>query len=108
MTNSSLLISTISYNKKEDLRILSSCLSKWFANPKTLHFVQPAIRYPFKIEKWINLSYLNESTTFVLKSNNWIIGHLSMIINKRKKTKNLNKNRKAMINLEILINDFCL
>ena len=82
MSNSEISISTVSYNKKEDLRILNACLSSWFSDPKTLHFVHPEMTYPFKIKHWINLSYLNKSTTFILKYNNWIIGHLSIKINK--------------------------
>ena len=82
MSNSEISISTISYNKKEDLRILNACLSSWFSDPKILHFVHPGMTYPFKIGRWINLSYLNKSTTFILKYNNWIIGHLSIRINK--------------------------
>ena len=74
MSNSEISISTVSYNKKKDLRILNACLSSWFSDPKTLHFVHPEMTYPFKIKHWINLSYLNKSTTFILKYNNWIIG----------------------------------
>ena len=86
MSNSEISISTVSYNKKEDLRILNACLSDWFSDPKTLHFVHPEMTYPFNIKHWINLSYLNKSTTFILKYNNWIIGHLSIRINKESKS----------------------
>ena len=83
MSNAKISISSISYNKKEDLRILNSCLSSWFSDPKILQFVHPEMRYPFKIERWISLSYLNKSTTLILKYNNWIIGHLSIRIRKK-------------------------
>ena len=89
MSNSEISISTVSYNKKEDLRILNACLSSWFSDPKTLHFVHPEMTYPFKIKHWINLSYLNKSTTFILKYNNWIIGHLSIRINKESESAHL-------------------
>ena len=89
MSNSEISISTVSYNKKEDLRILNACLSSWFSDPKTLHFVHPEMTYPFKIKHWINLSYLNKSTTFILKYNNWIIGHLSIRINKESRSAHL-------------------
>ena len=81
MIDSRLSISSISYEKKSDIRILTSCLSKWFLNPKILHFVSPSMRYPFKMQQWINQSYLNQSTTLVLKLDNWIIGHLSIRMN---------------------------
>ena len=81
MSDSTLSISSMSYEKKDDVRVLTSCLSKWFSNPKILHFVSPSMRYPFKIQQWINRSYLNQSNTLVLKLDNWIIGHLSIRIN---------------------------
>tara|TARA_Y100000591_G_scaffold20750_1_gene15297 strand:+ start:589 stop:1077 length:489 start_codon:yes stop_codon:yes gene_type:complete len=86
MTDSRLSISSISYKKKDDIRILNSCLSNWFSNPKILHFVSPSMRYPFKIQQWINQSYSNQSNTLVLKLDNWIIGHISIRINNQKKS----------------------
>ena len=86
MTNSGLSISSMSYEKKDDIRILTSCLSKWFSNPKILHFVSPSMRYPFKIQQWVNRSYLNQSNTLVLKLDNWIIGHLSFRMNDQTKS----------------------
>ena len=84
MTDSRLSISSMSYEKKDDVRILTSCLSEWFSNPKILHFVSSSMRYPFKIQQWINQSYLNQSNTLVLKLDNWIIGHISIRMNDQK------------------------
>ena len=84
MTYSRLSISSMSYKKKDDIRILTSCLSNWFSNPKILHFVSPSMRYPFKIQQWINQSYSNQSNTLVLKLDNWIIGHISIRMNNQK------------------------
>ena len=78
MTDSRLSISSMSYEKKNDIRVLNSCLSKWFSNPKILNLVSPSMRYPFKIQQWINQSYSNKSSTIVLKLDNWIIGHISI------------------------------
>tara|TARA_B100001540_G_scaffold307040_1_gene319843 strand:+ start:83 stop:565 length:483 start_codon:yes stop_codon:yes gene_type:complete len=86
MTESRLSITSMSYENKEDIRILASCLSGWFSNPKILHFTASSIRYPFKIQQWINQSYLNQSNTLVLKLDNWIIGHLSIRFNYHKKS----------------------
>ena len=86
MTDSRLSISSMSYEKKDDIRILTSCLSNWFSNPKILHFVSPSMRYPFKIQQWINQSYSNQSNTLVLKLDNWIIGHISFKTNDQTKS----------------------
>ena len=86
MSDSTLSISSMSYEKKDDVRILTSCLSKWFSNPKILNFVSPSMSYPFKIKQWINQSYSNQNKTLVLKLDNWIIGHLSIQINDQTKS----------------------
>ena len=86
MTNSRFSISSISYEKKDDIRILNSCLSEWFSNPKILNFVSPSMRYPFKIQQWINKSYSKQSNTLVLKLDNWIIGHISIRLNDKTKS----------------------
>tara|TARA_Y100000741_G_scaffold327717_1_gene280493 strand:+ start:28 stop:519 length:492 start_codon:yes stop_codon:yes gene_type:complete len=86
MTDSRLSISSMSYEKKNDIRILAPCLSEWFSNPKILNFVSPSMRYPFKIQQWINQSYLNQSNTLVLKLDNWIIGHISIRTNEHTKS----------------------
>ena len=86
MPDSTLSISSMSYEKKDDVRILTSCLSKWFSNPKILNFVSPSMSYPFKIKQWINQSYSNQNKTLVLKLDNWIIGHLSVRMNNQTKS----------------------
>ena len=86
MTASKLSISSMSYEKKDDIRILATCLSKWFSNHKILHFVSPSTRYPFKIQQWVNQSYSNQNKTLVLKLDNWIIGHLSVRMNNQTKS----------------------
>ena len=86
MTDLRLSISPMSYEKKDDIRILTSCLSEWFSNPKILNFVSPSMRYPFKMQQWINLYYLNQNNTLVLKLDNWIIGHISIHSNNQTKS----------------------
>ena len=86
MTDLRLSISPMSYEKKDDIRILTSCLSEWFSNPKILNFVSPSMRYPFKIQQWINKSYSKQSNTLVLKLDNWIIGHISIRLNDKTKS----------------------
>ena len=86
MSDSTLSISSMSYEKKDDVRILTSCLSEWFSNPKILNFVSPSMRYPFKIQQWINKSYSKQSNTLVLKLDNWIIGHISIRLNDKTKS----------------------
>ena len=86
MSDSTLSISSMSYEKKDDVRILTSCLSKWLSNPKILNFVSPSMSYPFKIKQWINQSYSNQNKTLVLKLDNWIIGHLSVRMNNQTKS----------------------
>ena len=89
MIDSRLSISSMSYKKKDDLRILTSCLSNWFSSPKILHFTSPAMRYPFNIQQWINQSYSKQSNTLVLKLDNWIIGHISIEMNNENKSAHL-------------------
>tara|TARA_Y100001970_G_scaffold286357_1_gene408302 strand:- start:1659 stop:2150 length:492 start_codon:yes stop_codon:yes gene_type:complete len=86
MTDSRLSFSSMSYKIKDDVRVLNSCLSEWFSNPKILNLVSPTMRYPFKIKQWINQSYSNQSNTLVLKLDSWIIGHISFRINEHKKS----------------------
>ena len=86
MTDSKIYISSMSYDKKDDIRILNSCLSEWFSNPKILNLVSPSMRYPFKIQQWINQFYSNQSNTLVLKLDNWIIGHISIRMNNQTKS----------------------
>ena len=79
-------ISTITYYKKEDIRILNACLSNWLSDPKILHFTDPRITYPYNLKKWISLSYKEKNVeTIIIKVENWIVGHLSI---KYKKNQN--------------------
>ena len=86
MTDLRLSITSMSYEKENDIRILAACLSKWFSDPKILHFVSPSMKYPFRMQQWINQSYSNQSNTLVLKLDNWIIGHLSIRMNDQTKS----------------------
>ena len=75
----------ISYSRKEDRRIMESVLKFWFADPKTLNFVSPDFKYPFDFLSWIKFYNKNQNskiTTIVLKHNDWIIGHVSIEIEK--------------------------
>jgi len=83
-------ISEITYYKKEDIRILSACLSNWFSDPKILHFTSPNMTYPFNIKKWISLSYKEKNIkTIIIKVNNWIVGHLSIKYDESKNSAHL-------------------
>ena len=111
-------ISTITYYKKEDIRVLNACLSNWLSNPKILHFTDPRMTYPFNLKKWISLSYKEKNVyTIIIKVDNWIIGHLSikylkdqnsaqlfhLIIDQKKLRKGYAK--KLIIYAEKIIND---
>ena len=77
----------ISYSKKEDCRIIESVLNGWFQDPKTLNFVSPNLTYPFKFKDWISKNYIENSKqkiSIVIKSKNWIVGHISYSIEKNK------------------------
>tara|TARA_B100001109_G_scaffold237162_1_gene218100 strand:+ start:343 stop:834 length:492 start_codon:yes stop_codon:yes gene_type:complete len=85
MTNQKISISNISYENDESVRILASVLSKWFSDPKTFHFTSPNLKYPFNMNHWVSSFYKTDNVeTFVLKDENWIIGHLSVKIDKNK------------------------
>ena len=72
-------IEQVSYKNTEQARILKTCLETWFQNPKDLQLTSPKVPYPFKFKNWIDISYLKlESITYVLKKDDWIIGHLSI------------------------------
>lgn len=74
-------IEQVSYKNTEQARILKACLETWFQNPKDLHLTNPSIRYPFNFNKWINVyDSKMESITYVVKKNDWIIGHLSIVL----------------------------
>ena len=77
----------ISYSKKEDCRIIESVLNGWFQNPKTLNLVSPNLAYPFKFKDWVTKNYTNSSKqiiSIVIKSKNWIVGHVSYRVKKNK------------------------
>jgi RimJ/RimL family protein N-acetyltransferase len=85
MANQKISISNISYKNDESVRILSSVLSKWFSDPKTLHFTSPNSKYPFNMNHWVSTFYkIDNVETYVLKNENWIIGHLSVKIDENK------------------------
>ena len=80
----------VSYTNNDDIRILNAILSSWFSDPKIFHFTAPNHHYPFKISKWISLSYTDQDIrTFCLKLDNWIIGHISMKLNAVEKSAHL-------------------
>ena len=85
MTAIEYTLEEISYSRKEDRRIMESVLKNWLVDPKALNFFSPESRYPFKFKKWVQLHYSKNNintTTIVLKHNEWVIGHVSL------KTKN--------------------
>jgi len=71
----------ISYSRKEDRRIMESVLKSWLVDPKALNFFSPESKYPFKFKKWVQLHYSKNNmntTTIVLRHNEWVIGHVSL------------------------------
>ena len=85
MANQKISISNISYKNDESVRILTSVLSKWFSDPKILHFTSPNSKYPFNMNHWVSTFYkIDNVETYVLKNENWIIGHLSVKIDENK------------------------
>ena len=85
MASQKISISNISYENDKNVRILASVLSKWFSDPKTFHFTSPNLKYPFNMNHWVSTFYKTDNVeTFVLKDENWIIGHLSVKIDEKK------------------------
>ena len=85
MTAIEYTLEEISYSRKEDRRIMESVLRNWLVDPKALNFFSPDSKYQFKFKKWVQLHYSKKNintTTIVLKHNEWVIGHVSL------KTKN--------------------
>ena len=81
MTAIEYTLEEISYSRKEDRRIMESILKNWLVDPKALNFFSPDSKYPFKFKKWVKLHYLKNNintTTIVLKHNEWVIGHVSL------------------------------
>ena len=82
MDNQKVSFSIKSYKDNEHVRILNSVLSKWLSNPKILHFTSPTVQYPYNINNWIAISYNDQNThTYTIEIDNWIIGHLSAKLN---------------------------
>ena len=81
MTAIEYTLEEISYSRKEDRRIMESILKNWLVDPKALNFFSPDSKYPFKFKKWVKLHYSKNNintTTIVLKHNEWVIGHVSL------------------------------
>ena len=81
MTGIEYTLEQISYSRKEDRRIMESVLRNWFNDPKALNFFSPESKYPFNFKKWVRMHYLKNNintTTIVLKHNEWVIGHVSL------------------------------
>ena len=74
-------IEKISYQNKKDARILETVLKNWFKDPKELNLTSPNMSYPFKFKKWVMLTDTDQEIhSFVMKSEDWIIGMGSLRI----------------------------
>ena len=74
-------IEKISYQNKKDARILETVLTNWFKDPKELNLTSPNMSYPFNFKKWVTLTYANQEIhSFVIKSEDWIIGIGNLMI----------------------------
>ncbi len=74
-------IKKISYQNKKDARILEAVLTNWFKDPKELNLTSPNMAYPFKFKKWVMLYDADQEIhSFVIKSEDWIIGMGSLRI----------------------------
>jgi len=74
-------IKKISYQNKKDARILETVLTNWFKDPKELNLTSPNMSYPFKFKKWVMLTDADQEIhSFVMKSEDWIIGMGSLRI----------------------------
>jgi len=74
-------IKKISYQNKKDARILETVLTNWFKDPKELNLTSPNMSYPFKFKKWLMLTDTDQEIhSFVMKSEDWIIGMGSLRI----------------------------
>ena len=81
MTGIEYTLEQISYSQKEDRRIMESVLRNWLNDPKALNFFSPESKYPFNFKKWVQMHYSKNNintTTIVLKHNEWVIGHVSL------------------------------
>tara|TARA_B100000287_G_C20514312_1_gene734338 strand:- start:433 stop:906 length:474 start_codon:yes stop_codon:yes gene_type:complete len=66
----------ISYSRKEDCRIMESVFKHWFKNPKELNFFSSDLLFPFRFKNFLQ-KYNNRAISYVLKHQDWIIGHIS-------------------------------
>lgn len=89
MTNK-ITLERISYANPKHRKILTSCLSEWFSNPRDLNFTDPRMRYPFDFRQWVQTAYSDDNIeTWVMKKNNWIIGYFSISLPPGSKTAKL-------------------
>ena len=69
----------MSYENSKHNRILKSCLTAWFSNPKELHLTDPRMTYPFRFNQWVNLLYKEKDTeTWGAFSGKWMVGMVSL------------------------------
>ena len=74
-----IILKKMSYENSRDNRILKSCLTTWFSNPKELHLTDPKMTYPFQFKQWVNLSYKGQNTeTWGAFSGKWMVGIVSL------------------------------
>ena len=74
-----IILKKMSYENSRDNRILKSCLTTWFSNPKELHLTDPKMTYPFQFKQWMNLSYKGQNTeTWGAFSGKWMVGMVSL------------------------------
>ena len=72
-------ITKVSYSRQRDRKVLHSCLNNWFSDPKSLNLTDPRMRYPFRFEKWVKLSYSEgDKETWILRVDEWIVAYLSL------------------------------
>ena len=69
----------MSYENSDQSKILKSCLTSWFSNPKELHLTDPGMTYPFRFNQWVTRSYKDKQTeTWVAFSDKWMVGMMSI------------------------------
>ena len=74
-----IILKKMSYENSKHNRILKSCLTAWFSNPKELHLTDPKMTYPFQFKQWVNLSYKGQNTeTWGAFSGKWMVGIVSL------------------------------
>lgn len=68
----------MSYANPKERAKLKPILKRWFQNPKDLHLTEPRMTYPFRFQKWVQLSLLESpSRTYLLVKNKYVLAHLS-------------------------------